>query len=153
MTVSGNPSTMIRPRKGAVFGPIFSDKRYLIHNGSLNNVKRGLVERVYRVRDLSGKLVPPPVPLSEKHFRGMLLPEMNMLLCHPKLRPMTTRSVLNLWHGSKLAVYTRAYESLKVSGLTRRDAFLKTFVKCEKIDAGKDDPAPRVIQPRSPRYN
>ena len=153
MLVSGNPSTMIRPRKGAVFGPILSDKRYLIHNGSLNNVKRGLLERVYRVRDQSGKLVSPPVPKSEKHFRGMLLPEMRTLLCHPKVKPMTISSVLNLWHGPKLAVYTRAYESLLVSGLTRRDAFLKTFVKCEKIDASKDDPAPRVIQPRSPRYN
>lgn len=152
MTVTGNPSTMIRKRMGGVYGPILSDKRYLIHNGSLANVTRGLVERVFRVRDSSGQFVPPPVP-SEKHYRRMLLPEMMALVSHPKLRPMTTESVLNLWHGSKLAVYTRAFESLKVSGLTRRDAFLKTFVKCEKIDASKDDPAPRVIQPRSPRYN
>jgi hypothetical protein len=153
MTVTGNPSTMIRRRLGAVFGPIFSDKRYFIHNGSLQNTVRGLVERVFRVRDKSDNFIPPPAPKSEKHYRKMLLPEMNMLLDHPKLRPLTTRSVLNLWHGSKLAVYTQAYKSLLVRGLTRRDAFLKTFVKCEKIDASKDDPAPRVIQPRSPRYN
>jgi hypothetical protein len=30
---------------------------------------------------------------------------------------------------------------------------LKAFVKCEKIDASKKDPVPRIIQPRNARYN
>jgi hypothetical protein len=30
---------------------------------------------------------------------------------------------------------------------------VKTFVKAEKVDMAKGDPAPRVIQPRAPRYN
>jgi hypothetical protein len=34
------------------------------------------------------------------------------------------------------------------------DSHLKTFVKAEKINwSTKPDPAPRVIQPRDPRYN
>lgn len=31
---------------------------------------------------------------------------------------------------------------------------METFVKCEKLNfTSKDDPAPRVIQPRAPEYN
>jgi hypothetical protein len=38
--------------------------------------------------------------------------------------------------------------------LSKRDARLKTFVKAEKLNLSKKpDPAPRVIQPRDPRYN
>nr|WKV33084.1 MAG: RNA-dependent RNA polymerase [Riboviria sp.]WKV33836.1 MAG: RNA-dependent RNA polymerase [Riboviria sp.] len=51
-------------------------------------------------------------------------------------------------------MYTDAVESLKVEPLTERDSWLTTFVKAEKICLWKKpDPAPRVIQPRSPRYN
>jgi len=35
-----------------------------------------------------------------------------------------------------------------------KDAWLSTFVKAEKLNiSAKPDPAPRVIQPRDPRYN
>jgi hypothetical protein len=51
-------------------------------------------------------------------------------------------------------VYERAVESLKVRGLTVRDSFVSVFIKAEKVNfTAKVDPAPRVIQPRSPRYN
>jgi hypothetical protein len=41
-----------------------------------------------------------------------------------------------------------------VRGVSKRDAWVNTFVKAEKINLdSKGDPAPRVIQPRSPRYN
>jgi hypothetical protein len=51
-------------------------------------------------------------------------------------------------------MYARAAESLRVEPLSQRDARMKTFVKAEKVNFDKKaDPAPRVIQPRSPRYN
>jgi hypothetical protein len=38
--------------------------------------------------------------------------------------------------------------------IQRKDSYLSTFVKAEKINfSAKPDPAPRVIQPRNPRYN
>jgi len=59
-----------------------------------------------------------------------------------------------LYHGRKRAIYQRAYESLLARGISRKDAYVSTFVKAEKINfSAKPDPAPRVIQPRSPRYN
>jgi len=51
-------------------------------------------------------------------------------------------------------VYQEAVESLRSRCVERRDAGVKTFTKAEKINfSSKPDPAPRVIQPRDPRYN
>jgi hypothetical protein len=149
--VRGNPRHVAKHRTGAVFGPIFSDKKYFIHDSNLTNVKRGLVERVFRVRK-DGLLVPPPRPLPGV-FEERLRSVKQYLLSFPSLKPLSIRSVLNLWHGSKRKVYDRAADSLEVRPISRSDGWLKTFVKCEKIDASKGDPAPRVIQPRDPRYN
>jgi hypothetical protein len=36
----------------------------------------------------------------------------------------------------------------------RQDSFLQAFVKAEAVNfTAKPDPAPRIIQPRNPRYN
>lgn len=59
-----------------------------------------------------------------------------------------------LYHGRKRAIYEKAVASLAVEPIRPRDAHVNTFVKAEKINfSAKVDPAPRVIQPRSPRYN
>jgi len=51
-------------------------------------------------------------------------------------------------------VYERAAESLRYEPISRKDAEVKAFLKAEKINfSAKVDPAPRVIQPRDPRYN
>jgi hypothetical protein len=50
-------------------------------------------------------------------------------------------------------MYSKAVESLHIQSVRKEDAHLSTFVKAEKISTLKGDPAPRVIQPRSPRYN
>jgi hypothetical protein len=45
-------------------------------------------------------------------------------------------------------------ESLLETDVEPKDAYLQTFVKAEKLNlSAKPDPDPRVIQPRSPRYN
>jgi len=148
---SGNPSMMPKRRKGAVFGPLYSSKRYIIHNVNLKNTLRGIVERVFRVKDCTGKLIPPPLPVMD--YTKKLSWEFKRLTSYGLLRPLSTAATLPLWKGAKRALYTKAFESLKDKPVCRYDSFLKTFVKCEKIDAEKGDPAPRVIQPRSPRYN
>jgi len=51
-------------------------------------------------------------------------------------------------------VYAQAAESLTREAVRLKDSFLSTFVKAEKVNfTSKPDPAPRVIQPRHPRYN
>nr|WPR18273.1 MAG: RNA-dependent RNA polymerase [Chemarfal virus 123] len=67
---------------------------------------------------------------------------------------MTRQQFVECYTGRRREVYQRAANSLAVRALCWADAFLSTFTKCEKIDFyTKPDPAPRVIQPRSPRYN
>jgi hypothetical protein len=59
-----------------------------------------------------------------------------------------------LYQGRKRTIYAEAARSLATKSVCRKDASLKTFVKAEKINfTSKGDPAPRVIQPRDPRYN
>jgi len=58
------------------------------------------------------------------------------------------------YSGRRRTVYQDAADSLLVRGVERKDSYLATFVKAEKINfTAKADPAPRVIQPRHPRYN
>jgi hypothetical protein len=58
------------------------------------------------------------------------------------------------YRGAKLVRYTQAVEDLEALGIKRAHAFLKAFVKGEFVNlVVKTDPAPRLIQPRDPRYN
>lgn len=58
----------------------------------------------------------------------------------------------NNFSGSKRAKYTRATDDVLATGLTRKDARIKMFVKFEKLSSVKVNPDPRAIQFRHPRY-
>lgn len=131
----------------AVVGPVG------VHNHSLGNVRRGLIERVFNV-ERDGVLVPTikPSPLvvenTLRHFRSLFLKSFGS--CYP----ITPQEFLGFYKGTKRQMYERAVKELDVCAYEARDAWLTTFVKAEKICLWlKPDPAPRVIQPRSPRYN
>lgn len=127
---------------------------YAVHNASLSNVCRGLVERVFFVKNADGDLVRPPRPLP-----GVFAARMGNVGCNLSrivryCPSMTRHQFVNSYTGLRRRVYEKAADSLSVLGLTRADAQLSTFVKAEKINMTlKSDPAPRIIQPRSPRYN
>lgn len=126
--------------------------RYGVHNNTLANLARGIVERVfYVVRD--GALAPAPLPSPSVFNR--LKTVRKRLLGAMRSTPVVQRENYSLLYvGRKRGIYERAFESLVVRGLTRRDAWVSTFVKAEKVNFDKkSDPAPRVIQPRTPRYN
>lgn len=116
------------------------------------NLARGVVERVFYVSRSEGLAqAPSPKPgvftrlhgVRERLFRAM------------RSTPIVPREDYpGLYVGRKRGVYERALDSLLVRGVSKRDAWVNTFVKAEKINFdAKGDPAPRVIQPRSPRYN
>lgn len=123
-----------------------------VHNHNLANVVRGLRERVFCVEGPSG-LRPPPRPKagafsSLNYFRNALVRQLD--LC----RPWTPEQFLDSYHGAKKLLYKRAFDSLTLRPVIRRDSELKTFVKAEKLNfSKKPDPAPRVIQPRDMRFN
>lgn len=126
---------------------------YGVHNSSLINLVRGVVERVLFTRK-DGILKPPARPK-----RGVF--ERLRSLRSGVLRNTRSTSVVDyedypsLYHNArKRMLYERAVASLRFQAISHRDAFVNTFVKAEKVNfSAKPDPAPRVIQPRSPRYN
>lgn len=143
---------LVKPRKLYRFTGMGTHIRYGVHDHSLGNVRRGLVERVYMV-EKEGSLVPTPKPtpgafdqLSRFH---------KSLKCHlARTTRLTPQEFLGFYTGRKLDRYSRAVESLAVLPVREKDAWLSTFVKAEKLNiSAKPDPAPRVIQPRDPRYN
>jgi hypothetical protein len=61
---------------------------------------------------------------------------------------------ISSYRGAKQLAVRAAADSLSSRPISIDDARLKTFVKAEKLNlSSKSDPAPRVIQPRDPRYN
>jgi len=68
---------------------------------------------------------------------------------------MTYEELVACYHGRKKTIYEQATQSLREEPVTKRDAVIKAFVKAEKVQVtpAKPDPAPRIIQPRQPRFN
>ncbi len=121
---------------------------FSVHNNSLNNLLRGLNERVFYT-DNNG--TEPLVPLDDAFSRldGFVK---DVRTC--KLRPWTLEQLVDSYQGSQRTRYQQAADSLALLPLSDRDCIVSTFVKCEKINFNaKVDPAPRVIQPRNPRFN
>lgn len=126
--------------------------RFGVHASNIKNLTRGVVERVfYVVRD--GGLARPPQP-GVGVFRG-LHGIRDRLLANLRRTPVVAaEDYPQLYTGRKQARYQLAADSLILRGLTIRDSWVNTFVKAEKVNlTTKADPAPRVIQPRTSRYN
>lgn len=125
-----------------------------VHNNSLTNALRGVRERVFAVDRGGGKFGPPPQPrrgvfrMRLAEFRGQVLRRLG------GCTPWTQQEFVESYKGSKRQRYERAVESLRARELSRRDSHVRAFVKAEAVNfTAKPDPAPRIIQPRDPRYN
>lgn len=134
------------------YSGVVNSAKFGVHNNSIVNIHRGLVERVFRV-ERDGSLVRPPRPNSRGAFARMVSRFSSDLKCH-RVLPLSSSQFCERYSGRRRMVYERAAESLLTSPVCERDANLQTFVKAEKLNlSAKHDPAPRVIQPRNPRYN
>lgn len=148
----------VRPKQGvpkvrsALTTPWFTGQVFGVHNGSLVNVLRGLRERVFLV-ETPGGFEPPPKPLAGvfnklRGFRARLLKTLG------SCRPCSVEDFILTYKGAKQGLVRAAAESVAQRPITKMDAKLTTFVKAEKLNLSKKpNPAPRVIQPRDPRYN
>lgn len=126
---------------------------YGCHNNSVKNVVRGLNERVFNSVQ-NGELRPTPQALPGvfedrlSFFRSALLARLPVLL------PLSDLEFVSRYSGRRRQVYEQAAKEALLRGVNENDARLKTFVKCEKLNLTlKADPAPRLINPRSPVYN
>lgn len=121
---------------------------FSVHNNSLNNLLRGLNERVFFT---DNNRTPPIAPI-KGGFESLGYFLTDFRTTH--LREWTLAELVDSYVGSQRTRYSKAAESLAIEPLSKRDSKVATFVKCEKINfSAKTDPAPRVIQPRDPRFN
>lgn len=132
------------------FGPIL---QWGVHNNNLANLTRGLVERVFRVNTPQG-LQPPPQP-APGYFASSMSGAFKAVTRYlGQAAPVDYDQFVEYYRGRRRTIYRAAADSLLHIPVRRADAKLKTFVKAEKVNfSSKPDPAPRVIQPRDPRYN
>lgn len=134
----------------------FSSSRmdFIAHNNSYTNFKRALNERVFNVSDGMGGLVPCPKPVRGAWDR-MRKYASEVATTVGKVAKLTLEGFINQCPANKRKLYERAALELTSRGWSSRDARLKSFIKFEKVKvtSSKPDPAPRIIQPRSPVYN
>lgn len=132
-------------------GNFIVDDNLNTHNNSVANLLRGVGERVlYTDRKLT-KCVQPQPGVFEGRLASL---KRNIVRSVGRQSPVSRDQFVDYYKGPRRLTYERAVASLVLKPLCSRDARLKTFVKAEKINfTMKQDPAPRVIQPREPRFN
>lgn len=126
-----------------------------VHSNNIDNLRRGVVERVLGL-SVNGKIVLPAQPVAGA-WDSKWLKQFSCGISQRvgTLQPGTYDEFVKLYEGDRRQrIYAGAVESLKLSPVNPSDAVCSTFVKCEKLNlSNKPDPSPRVIQPRTPRYN
>lgn len=129
------------------FGP---DHNLGVYNNSVDTIERAFAERYFLCKD--GEGFRPAFEVGPSSYRT---PEFSAfreaVMAHmPRLPVLTSQQVVDSYRGPKRRVYQQALYSLEQEALTEVDSHLSAFVKFEKQDVEK---APRVINPRSARYN
>jgi len=129
------------------FGP---EHNLGVFNSNVDNIERAFVERYFLCKE-NGVFRPAfDVPTRAYKTASLNAFRDSVLRNVPRLPVLTRQQVVDSYHGPKRRTYQRALESLSRDPLTERDAALSAFIKYEKQDVQK---APRIICPRSPRYN
>jgi len=143
----------IKSRKFSVLHGLSPAVQFRAFNSNHLNVKRALLERVFYIK-CDGVFVEPHTP-SRKFVFEKLTSVFRFFRKHVSYtRRMTQNEFCGSYTGRKRKVYEQAFESLGRYDLTRKDSIVKFFIKCEKVDTtNKEDPVPRGISPRDPRYH
>lgn len=154
-----HPDMHITPRTGRArvrcvgqIAGLGNGKEYGVHNPTLVNLRRGLMERVFYVEGPNG-LTPPPKP-KPGAFKRLAYFKRRLHSIIGSHSPISREDFVSMYQGRRKTIFEDANTSLGSTAVCRRDSYLSTFIKAEKLPLyKKPDPAPRVIQPRSPRYN
>ena len=127
-----------------------------VFDACLSNSLRGILERVFVVKDGAGGFKRPPRPrqgafLDCVNFRRAVVRKVK----HRVSAPWTFQQFVDSYPDRRRrTIYGNAVEDLLTKGPSVTDSEVKTFVKAEKVNFSlKPDSAPRVIQPRNPRFN
>lgn len=126
-----------------------------VHENTFDNTVRAVLERVHFVKDPTSDIGFREPPKPTRNFTAALQALKRRLF---KVLPSTSKFSLeefvNTYDGRKKTIYEAAVKEYTLEGVSRRDAQVCAFVKAEKTNfTAKPDPAPRIIQPRRPKYN
>jgi len=144
-------SGVSKRRKYLSMGQYICDDIITTHNNSLNNLMRGVGERVLFT---NGALATPIANQPGVFNKRCGLYKRTLVARLGRQSPVSRQSFVNYYKGRRRAVYQAASDGLALKPLRVPDSHLSTFVKAEKINLSiKPDPAPRVIQPRKARFN
>lgn len=130
---------------------------YQVYGNTLHNILRAVMERLFKVKVNQTYAPPaPPQPLSWStllnYERDVLLSNLHLL--HAPQEALSLWQTLGRMAAHKVNSYLNALIDLHKNPLSQKDANIKAFVKSEKIEGFvKEDPVPRLIRPRHPRYN
>lgn len=121
-----------------------------VYNNNVDTIERAFVERYFLCKE--GDVFRPAHSVKSRAYYDPLLIEFRdrVMECMPHLPRLTRQQVVDHYSGPKRRVYATALESLNKREIGKEDARLSSFVKFEKQDVQK---APRVINPRTARYN
>jgi len=125
----------------------------ICYNNSLGCLWRGLMERLYYVKDGSGgfKECPKPAPQVFKNVRN-LARRVGFMVRGAASR-MDKEQFLSKYAGARRARYEAAAKVCESRPLKRSDGFTGVFIKAELYNASaKKNPCTRLIQPRRPEY-
>lgn len=121
-----------------------------VYNNNVDTIERAFTERYFLCKD--GEGFRPAFKVGPSSYKAPELSEFRelVLAAMPHLPVLSRSAVVNMYRGGKRRIYEMAHVSLQQDELCEKDAMLAAFTKFEKQDVEK---APRVINPRSPRYN
>jgi hypothetical protein len=123
-----------------------------VYNNGVRAVERAMIER-YFLCDVGGGVFERALTTRHRDWNTDLLRRFRECVVDEVKQVatvLTLREVVECYTGAKRKIYQRAYRSLMRLGINQRDARVKPFTKFEKQSLSK---APRIINPRSPRYN
>jgi len=126
------------------------EHRLGVFNNNVSSVGRAFTERYFFCKE--GDEFRPALTVDPRYlrtaglrdFRDRVMAEM------PHLPRLSSKECVATWSGQKRKLYEAAELSLVKDPVCVDDARLHSFVKFEKQNLDK---APRIINPRSPRYN
>jgi hypothetical protein len=131
------------------------DVELCLHNNQIDNLERGILERVFYVKGKSG-FERPPLPGAKVVNARLKKQASFMKKWLAGSTPVSCIEFANLYEGRKRLMNMQAALELELTPIRKKDAHISAFIKAEKsfTSASKtmQDIVPRIISPTSRRY-
>lgn len=129
------------------------EHNFMVHNNSLKNVLRALVERGWLVKE-GDKLAPPPAA-NRQELKKIRMFTDSIIEGLGAVRKYSVSEFVETCAPHRRKLYQQMADKLENhTSVDKWHSFIKLFIKAEKVNVSKKpDPAPRMIQPRDPLFN